>query len=104
MSSELALLRQENDKLMGENMVLMVKIVELEQIIAKEILNEEPLIEYCPPQKYQIAIEDVVNRDRLKRSLCQDNGIFLLEVWYDENSEIVIPERIQKIKGFINQA
>ncbi|KAF0519123.1 uvr/rep helicase [Gigaspora margarita] len=47
-------------------------------------------------------LEDVVNRDRLKRCICQDNGIFLLEVWYDEKPEIVIPERIQKI--FINQA
>ncbi|CAG8630940.1 9281_t:CDS:2 [Diversispora eburnea] len=29
-------------------------------------------------------LEDIVNRDRLKRCVCQDNGIFLLEVWYDE--------------------
>ncbi|CAG8663455.1 21166_t:CDS:2 [Rhizophagus irregularis] len=85
--------------------------------IAKEILNEE----YHPPflngleldaffQKYQIALvvtswykdakklEDIVNRDRQKRCICQDNGIFLLEVWYDQNPEIVIPERIRKIK------
>ncbi|CAG8814974.1 135_t:CDS:1, partial [Gigaspora margarita] len=49
-------------------------------------------------------LEDIVNRDRKKRCMCQDNGIFLLEVWYDEKPEIVIPERIQKIKEFINQA
>ncbi|CAG8629024.1 9119_t:CDS:1 [Racocetra fulgida] len=76
-------------------------------------------------QKYQIALEvqgsqhrlhstswykdikrfeDIVDRDRKKRCLCQLNGIFLLEVWYDENPEKVIPERIQKIKDFVNQA
>ena len=48
-------------------------------------------------------LEDIVNRDRKKRCMCQDNGIFLLEVWYDEKPEIVIPKRIQKIKGFVNQ-
>ncbi|KAF0386483.1 uvr/rep helicase [Gigaspora margarita] len=76
-------------------------------------------------QKYQIALEvqgnqhrfhntslykdvkhfeNIVNRDRLKRCMCQDNGIFLLEVWYDENPEIVIPKKIQKIKNLANQA
>ncbi|CAG8781893.1 42648_t:CDS:1 [Gigaspora margarita] len=76
-------------------------------------------------QKYQIALEvqgsqhrlhstswykdikrfeDIVDHDRKKRCLCQLNGIFLLEVWYDENPEKVIPERIQKIKDFVNQA
>ncbi|GES88289.1 hypothetical protein GLOIN_2v229933 [Rhizophagus clarus] len=101
--------------------------------IAKEILNEEPIIEYRPPflngleldaffQKYQIALEvqgtqhrlhntswykdvkkleDIVNRDRKKRCICQDKGISLLEVWYDEKPEIVIPKRIQKIKEFV---
>ncbi|RHZ59375.1 hypothetical protein Glove_364g77 [Diversispora epigaea] len=49
-------------------------------------------------------LEDVVNRDRLKRCICQDNGIFLLEIWYDEKPEMVISERIQKIKSFVNQA
>ncbi|CAI2191601.1 15163_t:CDS:2, partial [Funneliformis geosporum] len=80
--------------------------------ITKEILNEEPIIEYCPSflngleldaffQKYQIALEvqgaqhrlhstswykdvkkleDIINRDRQKRCMCQDNGIFLIEV------------------------
>ncbi|CAI2182373.1 20652_t:CDS:2, partial [Funneliformis geosporum] len=45
-------------------------------------------------------LEDIVNRDRQKRCICQDNGISLLEVWYDEKPEIVIPKRIQKIKEF----
>ena len=104
--------------------------------IAKEILNEEPMIEYRPPflngleldaffQKHRIALEvqgaqhrfhstslykdvknleEIVNRDRQKRCICLDNGIFLLEVWYDQNPEIVIPERIRKIKEFVNQA
>ncbi|KAF0436885.1 uvr/rep helicase [Gigaspora margarita] len=102
--------------------------------IAKEILNEEPMIKYHPPflngleldaffQKYRIALvvqgaqhrfhstswykdvkklEDIVNRDRQKRCICQDNGIFLLEIWYDQNPKIVIPKRIQKIKNFID--
>ncbi|CAG8832441.1 32287_t:CDS:1, partial [Gigaspora margarita] len=48
-------------------------------------------------------LKDIVNRDRLKRCICQDNRIFLLEVWYDEKPEIVISERIQKIKDFVNQ-
>ena len=46
-------------------------------------------------------LEDIVNHDRQKWCICQDNGIFLLEVWYDEKPEIVIPKRIQKIKEFI---
>src|SRR5437763_15579327 len=49
-------------------------------------------------------LEDIVNRDRKKRCMCQDHGIFLLEIWYDEDPEKVISERIQKIKGFVNQA
>ncbi|CAH1768231.1 22594_t:CDS:1 [Entrophospora sp. SA101] len=48
-------------------------------------------------------LKDIINRDRQKRCMCQDNGIFLLEVWYDENPEIVIPKRIQKIKSFIDR-
>ncbi|CAG8782839.1 779_t:CDS:2, partial [Dentiscutata erythropus] len=64
--------------------------------IAEEILDEEPIIDWYKDVK---KLEDIVNRDRLKRCLCQDNGIFLLEVWYDENPEIVIPQRIQKINN-----
>ncbi len=48
-------------------------------------------------------LEDIVNRDRQKRCICLDNGIFLLEVWYDQNPEVVIPERIRKIKEFVDQ-
>src|SRR4051794_39233050 len=48
-------------------------------------------------------LEDIVNRDRQKRCICQDNGISLLEVWYDEKPEIVIPKRTRKIKEFVNQ-
>src|SRR6266480_7874539 len=102
--------------------------------IAKEVLNEEPVVEYRPSfmqgleldaffQKYRIALEvqgaqhrlhntswykdvkkleDIVNRDRQKRCICQDNGIFLIKVWYDQSPEIVIPGRIQKIKEFVN--
>ncbi|PKY61943.1 hypothetical protein RhiirA4_524556 [Rhizophagus irregularis] len=104
--------------------------------IAKEILNEEPIIEYRPLflngleldaffQKHRIALEvqgaqhrfhstswykdvkkleDIVNRDQQKRCICQDNGISLLEVWYDEKPEIVIAKMIQKIKEFVCQA
>ncbi|GBB84405.1 hypothetical protein RclHR1_00110038 [Rhizophagus clarus] len=94
--------------------------------IAKEVLNEQPVVEYRPSfmqgleldaffQKYRIALEvqgahstswykdvkkleDIVNRDRQKRCICQDNGISLLEVWYDEKPEIVIPKKMQKIR------
>ncbi|CAB4441624.1 unnamed protein product [Rhizophagus irregularis] len=96
--------------------------------IAKEILNEEPIIEYRPLflngleldaffQKHRIALEvqgaqhlfhstswykdvkkleDIVNRDQQKRCICQDNGISLLEVWYDEKPEIVIAKNDPK--------
>ncbi|RIA86135.1 hypothetical protein C1645_829756 [Glomus cerebriforme] len=35
------------------------------------------------------------------KGLSIDNGIFLLEIWYDEKPEIVIPKRIQRIKEFV---
>jgi hypothetical protein len=35
-----------------------------------------------------------------KNDIRHDNEIFLLEVWYDEKPEIVVPNRIQKIKEF----
>ncbi|RHZ74825.1 hypothetical protein Glove_219g17 [Diversispora epigaea] len=48
-------------------------------------------------------LEDIVNRNQKRRYISQDNGIFLLEVhMYDEKPEIVIPQRIQKIKEFNN--
>ncbi|CAG8587695.1 5507_t:CDS:2 [Diversispora eburnea] len=87
-------------------------------LIAQVLLGEKPIIEYLALEvqgaqhrlhstswyKDVKKLEDVVNRDRKKRCICQNNGIFLLEIWYDEKPEIVIPERIQKIKGFVNQA
>ncbi|CAG8733469.1 31466_t:CDS:2 [Racocetra persica] len=89
--------------------------------IAKEILNDEPIIEYHPSflngleldaffQKHQIALEhswykdvkkleDIVNRDRQKRCVCQDNGIFLLETdieIYIANVPTTLIYRIEK--------
>ncbi|CAI2191164.1 11335_t:CDS:1, partial [Funneliformis geosporum] len=80
--------------------------------IAKKILNEKPIIEYRPFlngleldaffQKCQFystswykdvkKLKHIINHDRQKRCICLDNGIFLIEVWYDQNPEIVIPE------------
>ena len=40
-------------------------------------------------------LEDIVDRDQKKRTLCQFSGIHLLEVWYDEDPEITIPQKIQ---------
>ncbi len=34
-------------------------------------------------------LEDIVNHDRQKRCICQDNEIFLLEVWYERSLEFV---------------
>ncbi|CAG8608630.1 11834_t:CDS:2, partial [Diversispora eburnea] len=48
-------------------------------------------------------LEDIVNRDRKKKTLCHLNRIYLIEVWYDEKPEIVIPQKINKIKEFINR-
>ncbi|CAG8739642.1 9812_t:CDS:2, partial [Racocetra persica] len=39
-------------------------------------------------------LEDVDDRDRKKRCLCQLNGIYLIEIWYDENPEVTIPKKI----------
>jgi hypothetical protein len=47
---------------------------------------------------------DIVNRDQQKGCVCLDNGIFLIEVWYDRNPEIGIPERMRKIKEFVKKA
>src|SRR6266498_2452600 len=158
--SELEMMRQRieelevaNTQARQEHAELLKRIIKLEQAwtereskknrkfqtrciqIAKEVLNEEPVVEYRPSfmqgleldaffQKYRIALEvqgaqhrfhstswykdvkkleDIVNRDRQKRCICLDNGIFLLEVWYDQNPEVVIPERIRKIKEFVDQ-
>ncbi|KAF0461419.1 uvr/rep helicase [Gigaspora margarita] len=47
-------------------------------------------------------LEDIINRDWKKRCTCQDNGIFYYVE--DENPEIVISKRIQKIKNLSNQS
>src|SRR5437016_9734581 len=136
LKAEVAKLRRDIDELKKEseskkNRKFQTRCIQ----IAKEILNEEPMIEYRPPflngleldaffQKYRIALEvqgaqhrlhntswykdvkkleDIVNRDRKKRTLCQLNGIYLLEVWYDENPEITIPQKIYKFKECIDR-
>ncbi|RHZ71249.1 hypothetical protein Glove_261g53 [Diversispora epigaea] len=125
-------LETENDKLKRENAEILTRIIKLEQIwaekeikknrkfqtkciqIIKEILNEEPIIEYRPSflngleldaffQKYRIALEVQGAQHRL-HSTSWYKDVKKLEdvVWYDEKPEIVIPERIQKIKNFVN--
>jgi hypothetical protein len=66
--------------------------------IALEVQGAQHRFHHTSWYKDVKKLEDIVNRDRQKRCICLDNGIFLLEVWYDEKSEIVIPKRIQKIK------
>ncbi|RHZ51732.1 hypothetical protein Glove_471g6 [Diversispora epigaea] len=70
--------------------------------IALEVQGAQHRLHHTSWYKDVKKLEDIVNRDRKKRTLCQLNGIYLLEVWYDEKPEIVIPQRIQKIKEFIN--
>ena len=90
-------------------------------LIAQVLLGEEPIVEYRPSlrglevqgaqhwlhntswYKDVKKLEDIVNRDRKKRTLCQLNGIYLLEVWYDENPEITIPKKIYKFKECIGR-
>ncbi|CAG8462101.1 2037_t:CDS:2 [Ambispora leptoticha] len=96
-------------------------------LIAQILLNEEPVVEYRPSAFFRsnrIALEvqeaqhrlhntswykdvkkleDIVNRDRKKRTLCQLNGIYLLEVWYDENLEVTIPKKIYKFRALIDR-
>ncbi|GBC44578.1 hypothetical protein GLOIN_2v1773953 [Rhizophagus irregularis DAOM 181602=DAOM 197198] len=76
--------------------------------IAKEILNEEPIIEYRPPflngleldaffQKYRIGLEVQGAQHRFHSTSWYKDAKkleenFLLEVWYDEKPEIVIPK------------
>jgi len=45
----------------------------------------------------------IFDRDQKKRTLRQLNGIYLLEVWYDENPEIMIPQMIYKFKECIDR-
>src|SRR6266511_6175334 len=99
--------------------------------IAKEILREEPIIEYRPSfmqgleldaffQKYRIALEvqgaqhrfhstswykdvkkleDIVDRNRRKRCICLDNGIFLIEVWYDQTRKLSFQKGYEKLRS-----
>ncbi|RHZ88868.1 hypothetical protein Glove_21g42 [Diversispora epigaea] len=121
LEKEINELKNENIKIKTENTKLKHDKEEEKCILISQVLlGEKLIIKYRPPflngleldaffQKCQSwckdvkKLEDVANRDRKKRCICQDNRIFLLEVWYDEKPEIVIPERIQKIKGFVNQ-
>ncbi|CAB4415982.1 unnamed protein product [Rhizophagus irregularis] len=114
MISELESRIRQKEKLGKKNRKFQTRCIQ----IAKEILNEEPIIEYRPPfldgleldaffQKYRIALEvqgaqhrlhntnwykdvkkleDIVNRDRQKRCICLDSGIFLIEVCYSTYS------------------
>ncbi|CAG8625154.1 8253_t:CDS:2, partial [Diversispora eburnea] len=55
--------------------------------IALEVQGAQHRLHHTSWYKDVKKLEDIVNRDRLKRCVCQDNGIFLLEVWYDEKPE-----------------
>ncbi|CAG8526436.1 1008_t:CDS:1, partial [Diversispora eburnea] len=70
--------------------------------IALEVQGAKHRLHHTSWYKDVKKLEDIVNRDQKKRCICQDNGIFLLEVWYDEKPEIVIPKRIQKFKDFLS--
>ncbi|RHZ46750.1 hypothetical protein Glove_606g196 [Diversispora epigaea] len=60
--------------------------------------NEASIAEFKIGICREIKIEDV-NLDRKKKYVCQDNGIFLLEVRYDEKPEIVIPQEYKKLRS-----
>ncbi|CAG8695983.1 31028_t:CDS:2 [Racocetra persica] len=45
----------------------------------------------------QEAFKKQLDRDQLKRELCEENWIVLIEVWYYENPHIIIPERLQEL-------
>ncbi|RIB16341.1 hypothetical protein C2G38_2190248 [Gigaspora rosea] len=73
-------------------------------LIAQVLIGEEPVVEYCPFWYKNVKkLEDVVDRDRKKRCLCQLNGIYLIEIWYDENPEVTIPKKISKYRECINR-
>ncbi|RHZ49144.1 hypothetical protein Glove_529g27 [Diversispora epigaea] len=81
--------------------------------IAMEILNEEPIIEYRPPFLNGLELDAFFRHHRIRlevqgsqHRLHSTSWYKDIEdvVWYDEKPEMVIPERIQKIKNFINQA
>ncbi|CAG8800626.1 12577_t:CDS:1, partial [Dentiscutata erythropus] len=56
--------------------------------------NLTPVFSKMPVSWYKDVkkLEDIVNGDRLKRRMRQDNGVFILELWYDEKPEIDIPK------------
>ncbi|EXX75621.1 hypothetical protein GLOIN_2v1776048 [Rhizophagus irregularis DAOM 181602=DAOM 197198] len=112
LKAEIAKLRHYIDELKKELESKKNRKFQTRCIQIAKILNEEPIIEYRPSfmqgleldaffQKYRIALEvqgahstrwykdikkleDIVNHDRKKRCICLDNGIFLIEVWYDQ--------------------
>src|SRR5437763_16982000 len=66
--------------------------------IALEVQGAQHRLHNTSSYKDVKKLEDIVNRDRKKRCMFQDHGMFLLEILYEEDREKVIPERIQKIK------
>ncbi|CAG8478252.1 1294_t:CDS:2 [Cetraspora pellucida] len=46
-------------------------------------------------------LENIVDHDRRKRCQCQLNGVYLIEVWYKENPEVTIPQKIYKYRECI---
>src|SRR4051794_23774404 len=96
MTFELKLLEQRITELEAENFEAKIAKVRQEHAeFLERIIKLERALDDVK------KLENIINHDRQKRCICQDNGIFLIEVWYDQNPEIVIPERIRKIKEFI---
>ncbi|CAG8658932.1 5616_t:CDS:2, partial [Gigaspora margarita] len=62
-------------------------------LIAQILLNEEPIVEYRPSFMEGLELDAFFQRHRIA-----------LEVWHDENPEIVIPKRIQKVKARSSEA
>ncbi|CAG8717284.1 7438_t:CDS:1, partial [Acaulospora morrowiae] len=56
--------------------------------IALEVRGNQHRLHHTSWYKDVKKLKDIVDRDRKKRYMCQDNGVFLLEVWYDEASKI----------------
>ncbi|RHZ77320.1 hypothetical protein Glove_181g10 [Diversispora epigaea] len=69
MSSELDLLRQENAKLMGENTVLIVKIVELEQTVKEKdkLMARIVELERYKTDTINLIVENVELKDRITK-------------------------------------
>ncbi|RHZ76528.1 hypothetical protein Glove_196g12 [Diversispora epigaea] len=82
MYSELDLLRQENAKLMSENVVLMTKIVELEQI--NSITNE-----------ISVTSQDIIDDDTpsINSDICQESNLLI----FTESTSPEEKERITEI-------